>query len=165
MIRLPPSAIILGPSDLKDFEIRQKRSRALDAEGESLRTKEYNAERPPLTSQIAASRKSPAAGLRDRGEKGSHAPRSTGSSPEGNINHPTLADLTEDKSEHPVTGYYSSPENGSTGAPLGLASKNDSPNVGFLRGPTQQVGSDTFQPSSPFSTFATLLLKAMLMPS
>lgn len=146
MIRLPPSAITLGPSDLKDFEVRQKKHRADEAE--KMR-KRANAIVRPFTFETTI-RTKPSSVLDSRDEGIPNAPVSPNSSPYAGAERRSPADLTEDQNGQISIGSHGSPENASAIVPPASPPKLDLQNVGFVAGRTQHARNDTSQSSSPF---------------
>jgi hypothetical protein len=135
MIRPAPSAIILGPGDLKEFEIRQK---------QHIYTSVRNSVPGPLLYETTIRTKSSSAPSVHGNEKLTRSP------PESE--HPTPTDLTEDQIRQLSMGYHSSPENTYIEATPISPPKIGPEYAELVEGVTEQGGNDTSELSSPFST-------------
>jgi hypothetical protein len=154
MIRLPASTITLGPSDLKDFESRQRRCRSLQAGDTSGDTKERRPLQRTLTIQTVSSRLS-GTDLENHGEEEPLSPGSPGSSAAVGVEYSTFTDLTEDQDGNPSVGHRHSPENVSIEVQRSPPpSKDEFHYGGFVESPTQQPEDDASQRSSPFGALA-----------
>lgn len=149
MIRLQPSAIVLGQSDLKDYEIRRKQHKYMEGEERSIGKETFTFVQPPLTYQKAIHSKPPSA-LGNHGDGMPNDSDLTELSPDADAEHSTPTDLMEDQNGHLSMGSHSSPENASTIAPPTSPPKNDLRYVGFDDSLTQFINNNTPQPSSPF---------------
>jgi hypothetical protein len=137
MIRPAPSAIILGPGDLKEFETRQK---------QHIYTSVRNCIPAPLLYETTIRTKSSSApGVHGNEEL-------TRSPPVAESEHPTSTDLTEDQVRQLSMGYHSSPENTYIGATPISPPKIGPEYAELIEGVTQQSGNDTSELSFPFST-------------
>jgi hypothetical protein len=147
MIRLPPSAITLGTSDLKDFECRRRRNPQV--EGRPIDETECSFLRRTLTIQTRC-RPTPRSDFGNCGDERSHVAGSTAPSVVMDIEYPTFTDLTEDQDGYLSTGRQSSPENASVGAQPSATSKSELHYIDFVESPMQQAVSGTSEQSTPF---------------
>lgn len=147
MIRLPPSAITLGTSDLRDFECSQRRNP--EVEGSPIDETKCSFLRHTLTIQTRC-RPTPHSDFRNSGDERSHVSGSTAPSGLMDIEYTTFTDLTEDQDGYLPTGRESSPENVSVRAQPSATSKSELHHIDFVDSAMQHAVSGTSQQSTPF---------------
>jgi len=152
MIRLPASAIILGPSDLKDFETRQRRRLALEADERSVHTIRCGLRALAIRT---VGRPTSDTGLGSRGDEEPPSLGLPGSSRAVDVEYSTVTDLSEDQDGYLSIGLQQSPENASIEAQQSSPPKDEFHYGGFVESPTQQLVADASQRSSPFGSLAT----------
>lgn len=138
MIRLPPSAIVLGPTDLKDLEIRQTQCQYVGRKEQIFLGR-------ALAIQTVV-RSSLQTDIRDRGDEESHSPDPPDTD---------LTNLTDDQDSCLSESRPPSPENATVGTQPSVPFKNGLQHVGSWERPAQQAGVGT-TPSSPFSSSVML---------
>jgi hypothetical protein len=148
MIRLPPSAISLGSTDLRDFETRQRQRQDLEAQGKLMGSKEHSSLQMVLTIRTATHPISHS-DLGHSGDGESRGPDSSASSLT-DTEYPTFTDLAEDQDGYRSTGNHSSPENALIISQPSSPFKIEFHSVDFSESPARQTVVDASQPS-PFS--------------
>jgi hypothetical protein len=154
MIRLPASAITLGPSDLKDFETRHRRRLELEANERSVDTITCSPWLRALAIRTVG-RPTSDTGLRSRGDGEPPSPSLPKSSRAVDVEYSTVTDLSEDQDGYLSIGHQHSPENASIEAQQSSPPKDEFHYGGFVESPTQQLVAGASQRPSPSGTLAT----------
>lgn len=146
MIRLPASAIILGSSDLKDFETRQRQRRDFDTNGQ-------RSPRLALTVQAVLHPKS-GVDPGSRGRKDVSVTDSAASIETADGGYAAPADLIEDQDGRVSTEQNYPPENALAEAQAPQQAKDEFHYNASAEDLVPPTVDDAFQQSSPFGTFA-----------
>lgn len=149
MIRLPPSAITLGSTDLKDFDIRQRQRRDLEAQTERTSSKEHNPLKMLLTIRTATNPTS-YSDLGNGDDWKSQDPDSSSLSL-ADTEYPPFTNLAEDQEGYRSAGNPSSPENTLVISQPTSPFKTEFRSVGSGETPPQQPVIAASQQPSPFS--------------
>jgi hypothetical protein len=150
MIRLPASAIILGPSDLKDFQSRQTKRQACEVKDKSKDARESKFLHATLTIQTVTCPKSQD-DLGSRGNKELPTPRLYVSPEPVDGEYTTVSNLSDDQDRRLQVGQHHSPENVPGEVQPSQPSKDGSQYTDFVESPASQTVEDSLQLSSPFS--------------
>jgi hypothetical protein len=178
MIRLPPSTITLGASDLKDFEIRQQQRKELENKHRESTRFEVRGEYGPSfgllgqcigleedANELSGARREryslrPVLVVQTvnrskqtpegHGSEGPILPVSPGTDDNGSD---TFPDLTEDDHGYQIVRAPRSPENASADLNHSSPTKDDFHYGGFVESLTRHTVDDASQRSSPFGIY------------
>jgi hypothetical protein len=151
MLRRSPSILVLGSGDIREFEVRERLRKHLEAEGEDRPAKGQKVPQPLRPSQIPVGNKLLSA-LEGRDNGNSSPPRESPESiPRANTKHPIPSNLagTEGQNVQLPATYNPSPENASVDVSPVSVPKNDLQHSDT--DPTNG-GNYTSRSSSPLST-------------